>query len=53
MIRPNNGVKFIHQAAASVFELFKRYFHLMSGFVGDPGVYLGSKLRMIRKDNGV
>lgn len=66
MVRPCDGVEYysyilcyvddilvIHHDSHSVLRLIDKYFPLKPGSVGDPDMYLGTKLRRMRLDNGV
>ena len=66
MVRPNDGFKYYaymllyvddvlcinHDANAALYEL-DHYFMMKKGSIGDPDMYLGSKLCQVQLDNGV
>jgi len=66
MIRPDDGFKYyayillyvddclcIHHDAEGALKELDKYFQMKPGSIGNPDVYLGSKLRMVTLDNGV
>ncbi len=66
VVRPDDGVKYyayvllyiddclcIHHDAKSQLDEIDKYFPMKPGSVGDPDIYLGTKLRKVTLDNGV
>ena len=43
----------IYREAESTIRKVDEYFHTKLGFIGDPDIYLGTKLRKVRLHNGV
>ena len=66
MVRPDDGFKYYayillyvddclaisHNATAALQEI-DHYFKMKEGSIGDPDIYLGSKLRLVTLENGV
>ena len=48
-----DDVMVIHHDAESVLRRIDKYFKLKPSSIGDPDIYLGSKLNKIRLENGV
>ena len=48
-----DDVMVIHHDAESVLRRIDKYFKLRPSSIGDPDIYLGSKLNKIRLENGV
>ena len=66
MVRPDDGTKYyayillyvddclcIHHDAVSALQELDKFFQMKPGSIGDPDIYLGSKLRKVILDNGV
>jgi len=66
VVRPEDGVKYyayillyvddclcIHHDAVAALQELDKYFQMKPGSIGDPDIYLGTKLRKVILDNGV
>jgi Reverse transcriptase (RNA-dependent DNA polymerase) len=66
MVRPTDGFKYyayillyvddvlcIHHDAESAIRQLDKYFPMKAGSIGDPDIYLGTKLRKVQMANGV